>query len=192
MKTDVSWDDCCHSDHDHHPNGLEDVNVDMDCSVDPVFWVISFWDGNAAHIEGDIEANWESESKSDGEIWSSGNLAFSSGLLFNNNDQESHKHEWDESSDNHRSLNGLFLSVPVKSKPQTVDANSDGKEKYHPEMRVPPGSLVGSNESSDSEWEKSKERTANHGLTSVVLVNEEHESAHSNCDQGEYKSVWIC
>jgi len=46
-----SANDSRHSHDNHHPQSLEDINVNMKGSVDPVIKIVSLWQSNAANIE---------------------------------------------------------------------------------------------------------------------------------------------
>jgi len=46
-----SANDSRHTHDNHHPQSLEDININMKGSVDPVIKIVSLWKCNAANIE---------------------------------------------------------------------------------------------------------------------------------------------
>ena len=110
---------------DHKPDGLEDVNVNMDSSVDPVLSILCLWQGNDNNVEGDVEANCESDSQAKSKIGCSNDLSVTLGLLLKSNDQDHNSDQRKECSNNESSLNCKILSVSPESKPKEVNSNGD-------------------------------------------------------------------
>jgi len=78
---------------DHHPHGLEDVDVDMDGGVDPVLSIISLWKGNHQNIECNVEVHYEGESKAKSKVSGSTEFSGSSGLLLDNDNHNDYNEE---------------------------------------------------------------------------------------------------